>query len=227
LMKDFESIYRKDGAYHHTVEGFRGWFLQNNYAAIAHHCVGRKRILDLGCGEGCLASYITNSELDGVDFSDRAIELNRELFPSRYRRLFQSDLAVLDNLRLDTEYYDCIVCSLTLMYLEGADLDRCLTETWRLLSKGGIFVITYPTVGPHRQGAVDAVELSPAALKAMLERARYRITAMEPLCPFLSSSVVEQSKNKDTREAARAQYLAAAAKMTIENSYHFIIVSEK
>jgi SAM-dependent methyltransferase len=226
-MKDFKAIYLHEGAYHHNADGFRAWFLFDNYAAIASYCVGRKRILDLGCGEGCLAAYITDAELDGVDYSEQAIALSRDLFPGRYRRLLQCNLAALDDLRLDARYYDCIVCSLTLMYLEGADLDRCLAETWRLLSEGGVCVITYPTVGPHRQGSSDAVELSPAELKAVLERAGYRVTAMKPFCPFLSSYLVEQSKVEATREAAHTQYLAAAAKMSIENSYHFVIVCEK
>jgi SAM-dependent methyltransferase len=226
-MKDFKTIYLQEGPYHQKADGFRAWFLQDNYSAIASYCVGRKRILDLGCGEGCLAAYVTDAELDGVDYSDRAIALNRELFPGRYRRLLRSNLAELDDLGLDARYYDCIVCSLTLMYLEGADLDRCLAETWRLLSEGGAFVITYPTVGPHRKGNPDAVELPPAALKAVLERSGYRVSIIEPYCPFLAASVIEQSKDEATRAAARVQYLAAAVTMTLENSYHFLIVGQK
>jgi SAM-dependent methyltransferase len=226
-MKDFKTIYLQDGAYHYKADGFRAWFLQDNYATIASYCVGRKHILDLGCGEGCLAAYVTDAELDGVDYSEQAITLNRELFPGRYRRLLQSNLAALDELGLDASYYDCIACSLTLMYLEGADLDRCLAETWRLLSEGGAFVITYPTVGRHRQGSSHAAELPLPALKAVLERLGYRVIAIEPLCPFLPPSVVQQSTNETTRQAARTLYLTAAAKMTVENSYHFVIVCEK
>jgi SAM-dependent methyltransferase len=226
-MRDFETFYLQHGPYHHKADGFRAWFLNDNYAAISRHCVGRRRFLDLGCGEGCLAAYVTDIELDGVDYSDRAIALNRELFPGRYRRLFKSDLAALADLRLNEGYYDCIVCSLALMYLEADSLDRCLTETHRLLPKGGALLITYPTVGPHRKSNPDAVELPPAALKAVLERAGYRVSTIEPYCPFLAASVIEQSKEEATRAAARMQYLAAAAIMTVENSYHFLIVGEK
>ena len=226
-MREFEAFYLQYGPYHHKADGFRAWFLNDNYAAISRHCVGRRRILDLGCGEGCLAAYLTDVELDGVDYSDQALALNRELFPGSYQNLFKSDLAALVDLGLNEGYYDCIVCSLTLMYLEGDNLGRCLIETRRALSKGGIFVITYPTVGPHRQGNPDAVELPPAALKAMLECAGYRVSTIEPVCPFLEGSVIEQSKDEATRPSARTQYLAAAATMTVENSYHFLIVGEK
>jgi SAM-dependent methyltransferase len=226
-MKDFNQAYVEDGAYHHQADGFRAWFLADNYLAIKRQCVGRKRILDLGCGEGCLAGYISDAEIDGVDYSDRALALNRELFPGRYRRLFRADLASLGDLDLTAGSYDCIVCSLTLMYLDGPNLRRCLDETLRLLAKGGIFVVTYPTVGPHRQGSADAAEVPPAALKTALEDVGYRICAMEPSCPFLPASLVEQSKNEETRESALGEYIAAAEQMKLENSYHFLIVGEK
>ena len=192
-MKDFNRAYLEDGAYHHQADGFRAWFLADNYLAIKRQCVGRKRILDLGCGEGCLARYVTDAEFDGVDYSDRALALNRELFPGRYRHLFRADLACLGDLGLTACGYDCIVCSLTLMYLDGPNLRRCLDETLRLLAKGGIFVVTYPTVGPHRQGSIDAAEIPPAALKTALEDVGYRICAMEPSCPFLPPFVVRSS----------------------------------
>ena len=183
-MKDFNTIYIQEGAYHHNVTGFRAWFLQDNYASIGRYCVGRKRILDLGCGEGCLAPYVADAELDGVDNPDRALALNRDLFPGRYRRLLRSDLARLDDLRLDGGYYDCIICSLTLMYLVGADLDRCLAEVWRLQSKGGIFLVTYPTLGPHRQGSPDAVEISPRRSK---RRSNTSAIVSSPWNPFALS----------------------------------------
>ncbi len=226
-MKDFKRVYLQEGAYHHAADGFRAWFLRDNYTAIKRHCAGRKRMLDLGCGEGCLADHVTDAEMDGVDYSDRALALNRELFPGRYRRLFRGDLGSLGDLGLAADSYDCIVCSLTLMYLDGPNLGRCLDQTIRLLTQGGIFVVTYPTVGPHRQGSPDAAELPPAALKKALEDAGYQICAMEPTCPFLPAAVVEQSKSEETRESARAQYVACAAQMKLENSYHFLLVGRK
>lgn len=226
-MKDFNLVYLQDGAYHHRADGFRAWFLHDNYAAIGRHCMGRKRILDLGCGEGCLAAYVPDADIDGIDYSNRALALNRQLFPGRYQHLFQADLASIDNLNLAAGSYDCVASSLTLMYLEGAGLDRCLVETMRVLSDDGIFIVTYPTTGPHRQGSPDAVELAPQTLQAALERAGYRIFITEPICPFLPAPVVEQSKNNKTQSAARAQYLAAAATMTVENSYHFLMVGKK
>ena len=226
-MKDFNRVYLEDGAYHHKADGFRAWFLADNYLAIKRQCVGRKRILDLGCGEGCLAGFVTDAEIDGVDYSDRALALNRELFPGRYQRLFRAELASLGDLGLTAGSYDCIVCSLTLMYLDGRNLRHCLDETLRLLAKGGIFVVTYPTVGPHRQGSSDAVEIPPAALKTVLEDVGYRICTMEPSCPFLPASVVEQSQNEKTCKSARAKYVAAAAQMKLETSYHFLIVGQK
>jgi hypothetical protein len=50
---------------------------------------------------------------------------------------------------------------------------------------------------------------------------------MEPSCPFLPASLVEQSKNEETRESALGEYIAAAEQMKLENSYHFLIVGEK
>src|SRR5215468_8947683 len=90
-LKDFKTIYREQGAYHRQAEGFKAWFLEDNYRAITSRWPAHGEILDLACGEGCLADGIGEQRLVGVDYSPDALRLNRELC-GRYAELHLGDM---------------------------------------------------------------------------------------------------------------------------------------
>jgi SAM-dependent methyltransferase len=221
-MKDFRAIYRTDGPYHHTARGFRSWFLQDNYNAIAAECREHDRVLDLACGEGCLGRHLNVAWLAGVDYSADALRLNRELHPRTYDQLLLGDLRSLDTVGFELGSFSIVVCSLSLMYLFADELAKCLRDVHGLLSSGGSFVCTYPTVGPHRAGSIEAAELRPDELNQQLRGAGFTSKHVTPICSFVSQDVVERSTVPGTEAVAHQAYLDAKREMFMETSYHFL-----
>jgi len=227
-MKDFRAIYKTEQAYHHTATGFRSWFLRDNYESIAKECCTQDTALDLGCGEGCLGQYLDVKWLAGVDYSEDALSLCKKLYPDDYDELHLGDMRSIEKVRFAKPSYDLILCSISLMYLFGDDLEKCLRDVHSLLSSGGCFVFTYPTLGPHRKGSPEAAELPPDELLNKFLKVGFELEKMLPICPLVPKSVVDQSTLKESEEAAYRAYANAKANMSMETSYHFLCkVSKK
>jgi len=221
-LKDFKIIFQKQGAYHVSPRGFKGWFLRDNYRAIAEECNPNDVVLDIGCGEGCLGEYLEVKKLIGVDYSQVALDLCQQLYPGVYDDLLLGDLRRLEALSLPKESFSLIICSLSLMYLIGSDLTKCLKQTYRLLKPKGYFVFTYPTVGPLRKGNEEAAELQPHVLQEEIKKAGFTIEKIKPIVPLISEETVKNSFFKGKAKKAFKQYLRTKKRMTLESSYHFL-----
>jgi len=226
-LKDFKSIYKNQGAYHLNPKGFKAWFLTDNYKAIAKESNTNDIVLDLTCGEGCLGKYLKVKKLIGLDNSQAALKLCQRIFPGVYDDLLFGDLRKLDSLSLPEESFSLIVCSLSLMYLIGSDLNKCLSQIYKLLKPNGRFIFTYPTVGPLRKGSHEAAELHPAVLQDKLKQAGFNINKIKPIVPLIPKQVVKDSLVKAKTKNANKAYIKAKKKMTLESSYHFLGVARK
>jgi SAM-dependent methyltransferase len=226
-LKDFDKIYRDGGAYHVNAKGFDAWFLDENYSKIASFCTGADTILDLGCGEGRFSDYVSAACIDGIDYLQSALELNRKVYGPRYRRLVHAHLKDLGSLHLSRGSYDRIVCSLTLMYLSRAELLQCLRAAGDLLKDDGIFVATYPNQTALRVPSKESLELPAHELVLAFEEANFSTGELIPVCPFLPEEIVKQSYISNTSETAKAKYLVARSQMDMSNSYHFLITAQK
>jgi SAM-dependent methyltransferase len=179
-------------------------------------------VLDLACGEGCLAPHLPGRTLVGVDYSEVALELNRRLYPGGYAELLVGDLRRLDALPLRPGSFDTALCSLSLMYLVGDDLVRCLAAVRALLRPGGAFAFTYPAVHALRPANDTAAELPPETLRALLAQQGFAEARAVPFCPLVPREVVAQSAELATADAARRAYEAARAGMSLDNCYHWL-----
>jgi SAM-dependent methyltransferase len=221
-MKDFGRIYSTEGAYHQQATGFKAWFLSDNYQAIAQQARPDDEVLDLGCGEGCLGEQLEVKRLVGVDNSEHALELCRELYPGVYHDLLRGDLRSLDELQLPRPGFDLVTCSLTLMYVAQPDLPRCLTEVRRLLRPGGRFVFSYPTVSQYREANPTADELPADQLRWLLQQAGFCEVSMQPLAPLLGPELVRKAGNPRRAEDVRRAYQQARKSMSLERCYHWL-----
>jgi tellurite methyltransferase len=114
---------------------------------------GRNVVLDAGCGSGRNLVYLLRNGVDvhGVDSSERAVLLCRELASKLAPSLPPSNFAVadLDGLPFSAGTFDAIICNAVLHFAEGPEhFNRMLDELWRVLTPGGmLFVRLASTIG--------------------------------------------------------------------------------
>jgi 2-polyprenyl-3-methyl-5-hydroxy-6-metoxy-1,4-benzoquinol methylase len=108
--------------------------------------VSGKRVLDLGCGEGCNSRILAGrgAKVTGVDFSEKMIALakqkeKKDKLGIDYR---VSDAAELKGLKSGS--FDVVVCLMALMDIER--YQDAVSEVARVLKKRGrfLFSITHP-----------------------------------------------------------------------------------
>ena len=102
--------------------------------------LGRKRVLDLGCGFGWFARWAAEqgaASVLGVDLSDNMLARAKAETPDQRVRYIKADLESLD---LPRESFDLAYSSLALHYVQ--DFKRLIGEVSRALVSGGNFVFS-------------------------------------------------------------------------------------
>lgn len=100
------------------------------------------RVLDVGCGNGVLLEKLNNYnvEVTGLDFSVEAIALAKERTPKAH--FINHDLR--NNLPFLNSYFDTIFCLNTLYVLGENGIRQALSEIYRILKPGGVFILSDP-----------------------------------------------------------------------------------
>jgi cyclopropane fatty-acyl-phospholipid synthase-like methyltransferase len=122
-----------------------------------------KRALDLGCGDGRMAEYVsdrTGAHVTGLDYVPEAIRLARERTASRAARLafLVGDLNALD---LPAGEFDAILSIDTIYF--GQDYARTVGRLAAALRPGGrlVFLYSHGWEPPEAPEAFDATTLAP------------------------------------------------------------------
>ncbi len=102
------------------------------------------KILDVGTGTGVLILYFLEKgipvEIYAIDYSEKMVEKFREKkFPENVKS-FVMDIHKTD---FENEFFDRVVANACFPHFE--DKEKALKEIYRILKKGGIFVISHPT----------------------------------------------------------------------------------
>lgn len=106
--------------------------------------IRKKKILDLGCGEGYNSRIMAGkgAKVTGVDFSKKMIRLAlQEEKKERHGITYY----ILDATRLHTfedSTFDIVTCFMALQDIEN--YQRAIKETWRVLKKHGRFLFAIP-----------------------------------------------------------------------------------
>ncbi len=122
------------------------------YKAVRNH-INKKRILDLGCGEGSfLNKYVTleePSEIHGYDFSEVGIKKAKEhelaiLRKIYYRCISFKDLKfeIEENISLEKDYFDVVTSIGVIEHLDNPEVIFYLAN--KFLKPGGLFVLEHP-----------------------------------------------------------------------------------
>jgi ubiquinone/menaquinone biosynthesis C-methylase UbiE len=96
--------------------------------------IGRKRLLDIGCGAGIHAKkyFQKGANVEGLDISRTMIELARKNCPqARFK------VGSITKLPYKNSSFDTVTASLCMDYIR--ELDKAFSEVNRVLKKGGLF----------------------------------------------------------------------------------------
>ncbi len=99
-----------------------------------------KQVLDAGCGPGWYSEHLVSSgaKVTAIDVTPKMVEITKERLGTSVE-VYEADLSKpLDF--LEDESFDCIVCSLTLHYIE--DWANVFEEMYRILRKSGHLVFS-------------------------------------------------------------------------------------
>jgi ubiquinone/menaquinone biosynthesis C-methylase UbiE len=107
---------------------------------------GKKKILDLGCGDGTRLSIIGKRKIAvGVDESDFAIKEGRKRYPRL--KLIKGDISKLP---FNAGKFDLVYSAFVLEHLD--EPEEVLNEAIRVLKKNGVLFLAAPNFGaPNRR----------------------------------------------------------------------------
>jgi ubiquinone biosynthesis O-methyltransferase len=171
--------YKKKGSYHWTQIS-RHYYKRNVYVLARYlnmvklvkkttkDRVKDKRILDVGCGDGVLAYFLsrTGASVSGIDGSVEAVSYAKEKNQNReidFQVASAYDLPFADN------HFDLVVSSEVIEHID--DVAAYLQEIKRVLKPGGSIIISTPvryTEKPLDQ--MHVTEWFPEEYQAMIER---------------------------------------------------------
>ncbi|MFH1777342.1 MAG: class I SAM-dependent methyltransferase [Candidatus Omnitrophota bacterium] len=98
----------------------------------------RKKILEIGCGEGVNTYYLSKkNDIIGIDISEEVIVVARRRFPSVDYRVMNTE-----RLEFTNDYFDQVYALDVLEHVDN--LDRVIAEVWRVLRPGGEFIANIP-----------------------------------------------------------------------------------
>ena len=126
--------------------------------AVAEKLEPRSEILELGCGTGGDAKYLSDwgHIVVATDVSDSVIAANREAIPEvGFMRLDTEQPFMFDD-----EMFDVVFANLSLHYSDNSHTRATIAEIWRVLRRGGKLIFRCKSIHSVDEKR-DAEEVSP------------------------------------------------------------------
>lgn len=157
---------------------------------IDKYVVGKKRVIDVGCGAGTLCFYIANNEIEvlGIDVSSKAINACQE--SSRILGLDQFAKFKVVNFPKESMdgKFDLVILTEVIEHLRDDKL--ALEKIFSMLNKGGVAIITTPSLNAplYRIGYANSFDKKVGHLR------RYTVKSLTKKCETCGFEVIETEK---------------------------------
>ena len=121
------------------LPAFQALFRAVEAEAVASHDL-KEPILDIGCGDGVFGEVILGrgKQIIGVDLDERALKEAKKR--KIYKKLIKADAK---NLPFSSDSFASVLANSSLEHIEN--LGPVLKEIYRVLEKGGVFVLSAPS----------------------------------------------------------------------------------
>ncbi len=108
-----------------------------------------EKVLDMGSAWGTVAFAFAPlcKEIVGVDFSSKAVEISNKSLASSGLDNVTFVCAPAEDTGLESNYFDSIICADLLEHIYPKQSELVLEEAYRVLNKGGVFVLWTPHRG--------------------------------------------------------------------------------
>jgi ubiquinone/menaquinone biosynthesis C-methylase UbiE len=137
-----ENHYHETGPWNLMLQAFQKTAVVATETAETTSKDASFRLLDLasGHGEPCtlFATQYPKAQLISTDFSNDMVELAKER--TQHLSNVSVEQADMQDLRFDSNSFDCITCSYGFMF--PPDKDKAIAEAYRVLKPGGVLIAT-------------------------------------------------------------------------------------
>ncbi|HEX8145397.1 MAG TPA: methyltransferase domain-containing protein [Pyrinomonadaceae bacterium] len=151
------------------LEDVGRWFVTDFIKRVARELPPGSRLLDAGAGECVYQPFFAHCRYESVDLGVGEAAWN-------YENL--DHVAPLDELPMEDETYDAVLCTQVLEHLERPR--ESVTEFHRVLKKGGRLYLTAPMAHVEHQTPYDFFRYTSFGLRSLLSGAGFQEIAVEP-----------------------------------------------
>lgn len=173
-----------------------------------------RRILDVGCGTGQLASTLMSegARVTGIDLDRTAIDSARRLAP-----LAEFHIVSASQLPFAEGTFDAVVLVNSLHHIPPGLMIKALQEGLRVLGPGGHLIV----IEPLPKGSFFE------AFRAIEDETVVRLEAQEAISKFAGSAHLEARTIEYTRSESFSSFDAFVDRVTVAEKFRLDIVREK
>jgi 2-polyprenyl-3-methyl-5-hydroxy-6-metoxy-1,4-benzoquinol methylase len=158
-----------------------------------------RRVVDLGCGEGCFSHRMTEAgaTVDAVDIANNALKLLKTKYPDVHKTIQD----YLPKTRLKEDAYDIVLAMEVIAYLYPDDYRLFFSELARLVNTNG-YVLCSTAIDTHSEDALQRFgDLAETEFKVEKWRFSHHLFYMW-LCEFFEapSRFVRARKDREYRQ---------------------------
>jgi len=148
-LKFFWPVISGDGKFYDDLQDYPGYFLKDKteYREAAKYITINDEVLEIGCGEGLFADFISSRSYLGLEFSDKAIE------KANLKKLNVVKQSIEEHANFAKEKYD-VVCSFQVLEHVN-DPGEFIKHGLCCLKPGGKLIIAVPSEDSFIRDAVN------------------------------------------------------------------------